>query len=162
MKISHNYDGLHCPIGLASLICRTNACGSTSLTCKILLTQPWETLRLRLMTQGLTPCEANSMMRSRMWLGRGLPLIKTPPSWFTRPWPVWKHTVRCEMNRTCFEWFIYIGHWPWLEPNILKLRITLSHKPSTSTHRVAICAVQCLRGVWVTIEVTTLSYIPIV
>lgn len=33
------------------------------------------------------PCAAISMMRQRMWWGRGRPLMKTPPSWFTRPCP---------------------------------------------------------------------------
>jgi len=22
-----------------------------------------------------------------MWLGKGRPLMNTPPNWFTRPWP---------------------------------------------------------------------------
>lgn len=38
-------------------------------------------------TQGLTPDAAISTILSRMWLGSGRPLMKTPPSWFTLPWP---------------------------------------------------------------------------
>ncbi|TNN31344.1 hypothetical protein EYF80_058503 [Liparis tanakae] len=52
---------------------------------RILDTQPWETRSCREMTHGLMPWCAISTILCRMWLGRGLPLMKTPPSWFTRP-----------------------------------------------------------------------------
>lgn len=50
-------------------------------------THPWETRSWREMTHGRTPAAANSTIFRRMWLGRGLPLMKTPPSWLTLPWP---------------------------------------------------------------------------
>ena len=53
----------------------------------ILETQPWLTRNCREMTQGRTPAAAISMIFSLMWLGKGRPLIKTPPSWLTRPCP---------------------------------------------------------------------------
>ena len=55
--------------------------------CSILLTQPWDTDSARLIAHGLTPCEAISTILSRMWFGRGRPLINTPPSWLRRPCP---------------------------------------------------------------------------
>ena len=55
---------------------------------RILLTQPWLTRSCRLMTHGRIPAAAISMILRRMWLGSGRPLMKTPPSWLTRPWPV--------------------------------------------------------------------------
>ena len=39
------------------------------------------------MTHGLIPAAAISMIFRRIWLGKGRPLMKTPPSWLTRPWP---------------------------------------------------------------------------
>lgn len=54
---------------------------------RILETQPWETRRFREMTHGRTPAAAISTIFRRMWFGRGRPLMNTPPSWFTRPWP---------------------------------------------------------------------------
>ena len=51
-------------------------------------TQPCETLSCLEMTHGLTPAAAISMILSLMWLGRGRPLMKTPPNWLTRPCPV--------------------------------------------------------------------------
>ena len=47
---------------------------------RILLTQPWLTLSCLEMTQGLTPAAAISTILRRMWLGKGRPLMKTPPS----------------------------------------------------------------------------------
>lgn len=38
-------------------------------------------------THGLTPAAAISTIFNLMWLGNGRPLMKIPPSWFTRPWP---------------------------------------------------------------------------
>lgn len=63
---------------------------SSSLTWylfSILLTQPCDTRNCREMTQGRTPDAAISTIFKRMWLGRGRPFMKTPPSWFTRPCP---------------------------------------------------------------------------
>lgn len=54
---------------------------------RILETQPWETRSCLEITQGLIPWCAISTILCRMWLGRGRPLMKTPPSWLTRPWP---------------------------------------------------------------------------
>ena len=55
---------------------------------RILLTQPWETRSCLLMSHGRTPlCESSTILR-RMGSGRGLPLTKTPPSWFTPPCPL--------------------------------------------------------------------------
>ena len=56
---------------------------------RILETHPWLTLNCLLITQGLTPAAAISTILSRIWLGRGRPLMKTPPSWLTLPCP-WK------------------------------------------------------------------------
>lgn len=54
---------------------------------RILETHPWDTRSWREMTQGLTPAAAISTIFSRMWLGRGRPLMNSPPNWFTRPCP---------------------------------------------------------------------------
>ena len=54
---------------------------------RILDTQPWLTRSCREITQGRTPAAAISMIFSLTWLGKGRPLMKTPPSWLTRPWP---------------------------------------------------------------------------
>lgn len=54
---------------------------------RILDTQPWETRSCREITQGRMPWWAISTILCRMWLGRGLPLMNTPPSWLTLPWP---------------------------------------------------------------------------
>lgn len=54
---------------------------------RILETQPWDTRNWREMTQGRIPWWAISTILWRMWLGSGLPLMNTPPSWLTRPWP---------------------------------------------------------------------------
>lgn len=54
---------------------------------RILDTQPWDTRSWREMTHGRMPWWAISTILCRMWLGRGLPLMKTPPSWLTRPCP---------------------------------------------------------------------------
>lgn len=54
---------------------------------RILETQPWETRNCREITQGRMPWWAISTILCRMWFGSGLPLMKTPPSWFTLPWP---------------------------------------------------------------------------
>lgn len=39
------------------------------------------------MAQGRTPWVANSIIFRRILSGSGRPLMKTPPSWFVRPWP---------------------------------------------------------------------------
>ena len=54
---------------------------------RIFETQPWLTLNWREMTQGRTPAAAISIIFKRIWLGKGRPLMKTPPNWFTLPWP---------------------------------------------------------------------------
>ena len=59
---------------------------------RILDTQPWDTRSWREMTQGRTPWWAISTIWWRMWLGRGRPLMNTPPSWFTRPCPSGEET----------------------------------------------------------------------
>ena len=53
---------------------------------RILLTHPCETLNLRLISHGRMPLPANLMISWRMAIGSGRPLMKMPPSWFTRPW----------------------------------------------------------------------------
>lgn len=69
---------------------------------RILDTQPWETRSCLEMTHGLMPWWAISTILCRMWLGRGLPFMKTPPSWFTRPWPSGVDTAFDEnMRGTC-------------------------------------------------------------
>lgn len=60
---------------------------------RILDTQPCETRSCLEITHGLMPWWAISTILCRMWLGRGLPLMKTPPSWFTRPWPSGVDTI---------------------------------------------------------------------
>jgi len=67
---------------------------------RILETQPWETLSCREMTQGRMPWCAISTILCRMWLGSGLPLMNTPPSWFTRPWPRGVDTAHRHRNTT--------------------------------------------------------------
>ena len=47
------------------------------------------------MTQGLTPAAAISIILRRMWFGNGLPLMNTPPNWFTRPCPSRKDLKKC-------------------------------------------------------------------
>ena len=54
---------------------------------RIFETHPWLTLSCLLITQGRTPAAAISMILSLMWLGRGRPLMNTPPNWLTLPWP---------------------------------------------------------------------------
>lgn len=54
-------------------------------------TQPWDTRSCREITQGLTPAAAISTILSRMWFGKGRPLMNTPPSWLTRPCPERKY-----------------------------------------------------------------------
>lgn len=54
---------------------------------RIFDTQPCDTRSCLDITQGLTPAPAISTIFRRMWLGSGRPLINTPPSWFTLPWP---------------------------------------------------------------------------
>lgn len=54
---------------------------------RILDTHPWDTRSWREMTQGRIPAAAISTILSLMWLGRGRPLMYTPPSWLTLPWP---------------------------------------------------------------------------
>lgn len=66
---------------------------------RILDTQPWETRSCREMTHGLMPWWAISTILWRMWLGRGLPFMKTPPSWFTRPWPNGVETILPKYER---------------------------------------------------------------
>lgn len=58
-------------------------------------TQPWETRSCLEMTHGRIPAAAISTIFSRMWFGKGRPLMKTPPSWFTRPCP---ETIRNELH----------------------------------------------------------------
>lgn len=63
---------------------------------KILDTHPCETRSCREMTHGRMPWWAISTILWRMWLGKGRPFMKTPPSWFTRPWPKGVETVAKE------------------------------------------------------------------
>lgn len=49
----------------------------------ILLTQPWLTRSRREISQGRTPRPASSTMLCLTTAGKGRPLMKTPPSWFT-------------------------------------------------------------------------------
>ena len=67
---------------------------------RIFETHPWLTLSCLLITHGLTPAAAISMILRRMWLGRGRPLMNTPPSWFIRPWPWSTCTVSCWVKTT--------------------------------------------------------------
>lgn len=55
---------------------------------RIFETQPWDTRSCRDITHGRMPAAAISTIFSRVWFGSGRPLMKTPPSWLTRPWPV--------------------------------------------------------------------------
>lgn len=66
---------------------------------RILDTQPWETRSCREMTHGRMPWWAISTILWRMWLGRGLPFMKTPPSWLTRPWPSGVETISPKYER---------------------------------------------------------------
>lgn len=50
-------------------------------------TQPCDTRSCREMSHGLTPLCASSTILCRTTSGSGLPFTKTPPSWFTPPWP---------------------------------------------------------------------------
>lgn len=71
---------------------------------RILETQPWLTRSWREMTQGRTPAAAISMIFNRTWLGKGRPLMKTPPSWLTRPWPLKKK----RNQNLVLKWLIWI------------------------------------------------------
>ena len=53
---------------------------------RILDTHPCETRSCREMSHGLTPWRDNSTILIRVWVGRGRPLTKYPPSWFTSPY----------------------------------------------------------------------------
>jgi len=53
----------------------------------ILLTHPCETRSCLEMSHGRTPWCAISTILWRTMSGSGRPLTKTPPSWFTPPWP---------------------------------------------------------------------------
>ena len=50
-------------------------------------------LTCRLIAHGRMPCVAISMICRRIWSGSGRPLMKTPPSWLTRPWPARSQSV---------------------------------------------------------------------
>ena len=67
-------------------------------------TQPWLTLNWREITQGRTPAAAISIIFNLTWLGRGRPLMKTPPSWLTRPWPR-KKNINCHKNQIGWKHF---------------------------------------------------------
>ena len=54
---------------------------------RILDTQPLETWRILLISQGLAPECASSMIFCRVESGSGRPLTYTPPNWFTPLWP---------------------------------------------------------------------------
>lgn len=71
---------------------------------RILLTQPWETLSCLDITQGLTPAAAISTIFSLIWFGNGRPLMKTPPSWLTLPWP---RKITYTLNKEFQSMFAY-------------------------------------------------------
>lgn len=50
-------------------------------------TQPWLTRNCLDISHGRTPLCANSTILCRTTSGNGRPLTKTPPNWFTPPWP---------------------------------------------------------------------------
>jgi hypothetical protein len=54
---------------------------------KILLTHPFETCKIREISQGLAPECANSTIFCLVESGSGRPPTKTPPSWLTPEWP---------------------------------------------------------------------------
>ena len=82
---------------------------------RILETQPWLTRSWREMTQGRTPAAAISMIFNRTWLGKGRPLMKTPPSWLTRPWPL-KKKMESEFS---FEMVSpLVSHFLWIQPYV--------------------------------------------
>lgn len=58
---------------------------------KIFDTQPCETRNWREMLHGRIPFDAISIICKRKWFGNGRPLMNTPPSWFTLPWPKTKN-----------------------------------------------------------------------
>ena len=93
------------------------------------------------MSQGRTPLWANSTMRWRTTSGRGRPFTKTPPNWFTPPWPKmqiimylisdrnWKNLKSCfpmwlQIRSTSFGyfwWFLlgHLDHWWWTNDIII-------------------------------------------
>lgn len=54
---------------------------------KIFETQPCDMRNSREILHGLTPFAAISIICNRIGVGNGRPLMKTPPSWFSLPWP---------------------------------------------------------------------------
>lgn len=100
---------------------------------RILDTQPCETRSCLEMTHGLMPWWAISTILCRMWLGRGLPLMKTPPSWFTRPWPSGVDTIlqqhekslsaASRVSSTCWKTTrMYVNYCMWCLPAIKSCR----------------------------------------
>lgn len=73
-------------------------------------TQPWETRSWREITHGRTPAAAISTIFSRIWFGNGRPFMKTPPNWFTLPWPTkWderKHVVNFQLPCKLYKYNI--------------------------------------------------------
>lgn len=54
---------------------------------RIFETQPCEMRNSREILHGFTPFAAISIICNRIGVGNGRPLMKTPPSWFSLPWP---------------------------------------------------------------------------
>lgn len=71
---------------------------------RILDTQPCDTRSWREITHGRIPWWAISTILCRIWLGKGRPFMKTPPSWFTRPWP---NGVETENRHIPQSWLNY-------------------------------------------------------
>ena len=70
---------------------------------RILLTQPCETRSCLLISHGRTPlCESSTILR-RMGSGSGLPLTKTPPSWFTPPCPLDPFPIGSVSEWSCIQ-----------------------------------------------------------
>ena len=100
---------------------------------RILETQPWLTRSWREMTQGRTPAAAISMIFNRTWLGKGRPLMKTPPSWLTRPWPLKKKWNQNLVLKWFHLWFHIFSEFspmcPPLPPiHLINIHQELDHK----------------------------------
>jgi len=61
----------------------------------ILLTQPWDTWRRRLISHGRTPCRAIWRISTRRLSGSGRPLVNMRPYWLTALLPAQFPPVHC-------------------------------------------------------------------
>lgn len=78
---------------------RARARGERTHLDSIFETQPWLTRNCLDISHGRTPLCANSTILCRTTSGNGRPLTKTPPNWFTPPWPAMR-----KINKLHYNW----------------------------------------------------------